>query len=160
MSIVLTDDQLAFLNEEADRLADHADATLDAAKVSDDPEDWDAWKEADGIATGYAMALRALSQEPTEPTEPVLSYDEWCAAYRPMTNTINEHAAFGGNMFETYGSELAAVRATEPARIWTIVSTDDNALCVVSGFHVVDRLGYLITERPWIGAVPLAITIG
>lgn len=159
MNMILNDGRFVFLKKEADRLADHADATLDAAKASDDPEDWDAWKEANGIATGYAMALRALSKEPTEPTLPALSYDGWCEVYRPMANTINEHSAFDGNMFETFGPELAAVQVADPSCVWTIVTTDDDGLCVVSGFHIVNRLGYLVTGRPWTGAEPLEIVI-
>ena len=61
MTIILTDDQLNKLNAETARLTGEADRLLEAAEVSDDPDDWDAWKEADGIAAGYSLALQTIA---------------------------------------------------------------------------------------------------
>lgn len=61
-------------------------------------------------------------------------------------------APFDGCVFETFGPELDAVRAADPACVWTLVSSDDDdGLYLLTGCHFVNRLGYLITERPWQG---------
>lgn len=162
--ITLTHIHLQRLHAEAARLAEDAERRLAAAEDSDDPEDWDAWKEADGIATGFKLALQELAREAAnpEPTPPppALSYDEWRDAYRPVRNTLRTDAPSDGCMFETFGPELDAVRAADPACVWTLVSSDgDDGLYLLSGFHFVNRLGYLVTERPWQGDGQLDIRI-
>ena len=57
-------------------------------------------------------------------------------------------------MFETYGKELNHVIsvANNPKTantIWTIVSNDDGNLFYTSGYHLVNRFGYLITEESY-----------
>jgi hypothetical protein len=56
---------------------------------------------------------------------------------------------FGGCMYETYGDELQYVREQPNKRTWTIVDTDGNHLLIIAGFHIVNRLGYLITNEEW-----------
>lgn len=53
-------------------------------------------------------------------------------------------------MFETYGDELAYVQGIDPARVWSIVEAD-GCMAVEPGFHVVNLLGYLVTEIPATG---------
>jgi hypothetical protein len=50
-------------------------------------------------------------------------------------------------MFETFGEELAHVQAQDHNRVWTIIDCDGQ-LVIASGFHVVNRLGYLIASVP------------
>lgn len=61
MTIILTDDQLTKLHAETARLTEEAERLLAAAETSDDPDDWDAWKEADGIAAGHALAIQSMT---------------------------------------------------------------------------------------------------
>lgn len=161
--ITLTDTHLLRLHAEAARLAEDADRRLAAAEDSDDPDDWDAWKEADGIAAGFRLALQELAREAADPEPtppaPALSYDDWRDAYRPVLNTLRTDAPFDGCMFETFGPELAAVAAADPACVWTIVDGEDESLWLLSGCHRVDRLGYLVTERPWRGDGQLDIPL-
>jgi hypothetical protein len=76
-----------------------------------------------------------------------------------IPNHIDDNASFDGNMFETYGEEVNFV--TEMAkqnRVITIIegdgeSDDDEGEYVpnmyyVSGYHIVNRIGYLISEEP------------
>jgi hypothetical protein len=53
-------------------------------------------------------------------------------------------------MFETYGEELEFVRKQEPKKIWTIVDGDNGNLFYMAGFHTVNRIGYFVTEVPWV----------
>lgn len=154
--ITLTDIHMQRLHAEAARLSEDADRLLADAEDTDDPDDWDAWKEADGIAAGFELALQEVAREASDPEptphEPSLTHTAWCADYRPLTNPCRDRtdAPFGGMMFETFGPELDAVRAADPACVWTLVQ-DGAGLYILSGIHVANRLGYFMTERPWSG---------
>ncbi len=56
---------------------------------------------------------------------------------------------FGGCMYETFGEELEYVKAQPNERVWTIVDGEGNDLIVIAGFHIVNRLGYLVTFEDW-----------
>jgi hypothetical protein len=161
--ITLTDTHLQRLHAEAARLAEDADRHLAAAEGSDDPDDWDAWKEADGVAAGFRLALQDLAREAADPDPtppaPALSYDDWRDVYRPVSNTLRTDAPFDGCMFETFSPELDAVAAADPACVWTIVDGEDGSLWLLSGCHPVNRLGYLVTEGTWQGDGPLDIPL-
>jgi hypothetical protein len=80
-----------------------------------------------------------------------LTEDAFAALFRPLANPLNPHASFDwgagyGTLFETYGEELDYVRAQDPARIRTLQSGDGDFIC--SGYHLVNRLGYFVTEVP------------
>ncbi|MCI4659701.1 hypothetical protein [Cryobacterium zhongshanensis] len=34
-------------------------------------------------------------------------------------------------------------------KLWTIVNGDDGSLVIASGWHYVNRIGYVITEEDW-----------
>jgi hypothetical protein len=89
-----------------------------------------------------------------------ISEDQFDNQYRLLTNHLNPHAswAYGedrGCLYETYGEELAFVRTQDPRTVWTLVDGDDNDQYLLSGFHFVNRIGYLISCEP----VPDGITI-
>ncbi|HVX13825.1 MAG TPA: hypothetical protein VHC22_21765 [Pirellulales bacterium] len=84
----------------------------------------------------------------------MLSEDEFDAAYPLVTNHLNPNAtwAFGdgpGCLFETYGDELAFVLRQQPLTVWTLVDGDDGNQYVISGYHLVNRIGYLISKAPF-----------
>lgn len=153
MTILLTDDQLTKLHAETARLTEEAERLLAAAEATDDPDDWDAWKEADGIAEGHALALQAIAAngEDLDPARPLMSFTQWCETFRPTTNPLVPTAPCDGLLFETFGPELQIVRTTDLARVWTLIEADDDTLYILSGLHTVNRLGYFITEAPWHG---------
>jgi hypothetical protein len=83
-----------------------------------------------------------------------MTEDEFDKQYPLITNHINPNAswAFGdgpGCLFETYGVELAFVRSRDPRTIWTLVDGDDSNQYVISGYHLVNRIGYLISTIPF-----------
>jgi len=79
-----------------------------------------------------------------------MTYEEWIEKYEPLTNHLVEggNAPYDNTMFETYGDELDYVRENNSGRIWTLVETEGNTF-IVPGFHLVNRLGYFITMKPW-----------
>ena len=61
----------------------------------------------------------------------------------------DDMCSFGGCMYETFGEELEYVKQQPNKRIWTIVDGDGDDLIIIAGFHFVNRLGYLITDKEW-----------
>lgn len=74
--------------------------------------------------------------------------DRWEKTYRPIKNHINPNASWNGLMFETYGEDLDFVIAQSDENTWTWVDGDDGTY-IVSGFSLVNRIGYFVTEEPW-----------
>ncbi len=72
---------------------------------------------------------------------------EWEEKYRPVKNHLVANAPRRGDMFETFGEELEFVRQQNYRHIWTWI--DDEGDWIVSGLHLVNRIGYFITEEPW-----------
>ena len=82
-----------------------------------------------------------------------ISEDEFNAQYPLLTNHLNTNASWTygdapGCLFETHGEEHAFVRQQDPRTIWTLVDCEDNVECVISGYHLVNRIGYLISTVP------------
>jgi len=77
-----------------------------------------------------------------------MHWDEFVERFRPEANFIANN---GSDLFETYGPELAYVRAINgmnPGRVWTMVDGDDGQIVITSGYHFVNRIAYIITEVP------------
>ncbi len=84
-----------------------------------------------------------------------LSEDAFDALFPLVRNHLNPTASWsvdesGGCLFETHGPELAFVRDQDPRKVWTFIDGDAGGLFVVSGFHFVNRIGYLVStvRRP------------
>jgi hypothetical protein len=80
-----------------------------------------------------------------------ITEDDFYDRYNPVKNHLVKDAAFDGCMFETYGIEEEYIRnypksPITPRQIWTIVEAE-GIMYYVSGWHYVDRVGYLITEE-------------
>jgi len=89
-----------------------------------------------------------------------LTEEAFAALYPLRTNHLNPAASWaydenGGCLFETYGDEIAFVREQDPRAVWTLSDGDDGGQYVLSGFHVVNRIGYLVSTVP----VPEGTTI-
>ena len=89
------------------------------------------------MSTAQALTVTVLTEE---------QFDE---RFPLVTNHLDTNAACDGCMFETYGAELDFVRQQNPDCIWTLLTDDDGLLCLSSGYHFVNRLGYLISTVPF-----------
>ena len=66
-----------------------------------------------------------------------------------IDNPFDSNASLGGKMFETYGKELEFVmNQKDPLTIWTYQEDDYGNTCFTSGFHLVNRIGYMIATTP------------
>ncbi len=77
-----------------------------------------------------------------------LSEQQFDARFPLLMNHLNINASLDGCMFETYGEEFAFVQQQNPNCIWTLMTSNDGQLCLSSGYHFVNRLGYVITTVP------------
>jgi hypothetical protein len=76
-----------------------------------------------------------------------LNEDAFLARFKPVPNHIDPNGGFDGYMFETFGEELVHVQAQDRNLVWTVLDCDGQ-LRIESGFHFVNRLGYLIASVP------------
>lgn len=88
-----------------------------------------------------------------------LTEDQFDEQFKLVKNHLDDNASFNGYMFETYGPELAFVKTmVDKNRVVTIIEGDSDlkdeegneitAMYYVTGFHWVNRIGYLILENP------------
>lgn len=82
-----------------------------------------------------------------------MTEDEFDDRYKLVPNHLNPNAgwAYGdgnGCLFETFGEELDYVRSQDPQTIWTLVDGSDGDLYLQSGYHFVNRIGYLLSTLP------------
>lgn len=75
-----------------------------------------------------------------------MNLSQWEEKYKPIKNAINTNSSWDGTMFETFGDEVNAVIAEDPAKVWTLIEADDEEMIISNGFHRVNRMGYFITE--------------
>lgn len=79
-----------------------------------------------------------------------MNYDTWAATFKPVDNHLNTNAAYDGKMFETYGDEYEFLKTVvDVHRIWTI-RDEDGGSYLTAGMGWVNRMGYLVTEEPWV----------
>ena len=78
-----------------------------------------------------------------------MTFEEADEKFHFMVNNYDEYASFNGLMFETYGDEVDYVKSISPYRIWTYGDGDDGGGYIWNGWHIVNRLGYFISEEPW-----------
>lgn len=95
----------------------------------------------------------------------IIVEDDFFDTYKPQINHIvrsktakkvkdEDICSYNGCMYETYGEEeqyvrkMAQDKKTEK-RVWTIMDCDGENV-IGAGFHFVNRMGYIITEKEWV----------
>lgn len=71
--------------------------------------------------------------------------DEFVETYKPI-----DASSQGDQIVQTPEEAQALVKAKglSDSNVWTIVDADGN-LYASPGYHVVNRIGYVVTEKPW-----------
>ncbi len=89
-----------------------------------------------------------------------LTEEQFDEQFELVQNHIDDNASFDGCMFETFGDEVEFVmEMAKQNRVITIIESDceedindsgEVSACMyyVSGYHFVNRIGYLITTEP------------
>ena len=79
-----------------------------------------------------------------------IMYDDWVDQYQPIENPFDKDAGYEGCMFETYGEENEFVLdKLNRNTVWTLITGDNEDFWVIPGYHIVNRMGYFITTKPW-----------
>ncbi len=81
-----------------------------------------------------------------------------------IRNHLREDASWsvgddGGCLFETFGQELEFVRRQHAQAVWTLVDSEEG-LVLLSGFHLVNRVGYLISSTQLPPGVTAFVRLG
>ncbi len=61
-------------------------------------------------------------------------------------------------MFETFGEELAYVRAQDHHCVWTLIE-DDGRDAIVNGDRAANRTGFLLSDVPWGSGADIVIDL-
>jgi hypothetical protein len=77
--------------------------------------------------------------------------EDWEEKYELLPNPNSDNAMWEDPKFETYGEDLDFVRAQDDRHIWTLVEGDDGNLYITNGYHLVNRINYFITKKPFEG---------
>lgn len=80
-----------------------------------------------------------------------ITEDEFIERFRPVPNHLDLAAGFdlgdGGCLYATSPKEWQFIVRQNPRTVWTLIE-EDGRLVIESGIHIVNRLGYLVTEEP------------
>ena len=81
--------------------------------------------------------------------------DENCISERDFEDVWGVYVKLSGDLFQ-----FDDVRDRPPEHVWTIVDSgndSDGNWYAQPGFHVVNKLGYVMTRKAWSDATPDAI---
>lgn len=78
----------------------------------------------------------------------ILHEDTFYEYFKPILHAGTMCDIWGGHGLETYGEDLEIVRRCDPAFLWTVVDGESGDQWITTGFHYVNRVCYLITEKP------------
>ena len=82
-----------------------------------------------------------------------MTFDDWEEKYKPISNPRD-----GDILFETYEEDMEFVLKQNPACVWTDVDYDGKNF-ILSGLHFSNRLGYYVTEVPFVGETPIEVEL-
>ena len=69
-------------------------------------------------------------------------FDIWYGKYKHVNKPKEDYF-----LYETYGDDLEYILSLNKAYVWTLVDTDDG-LYLLNGYHLVNRLNYIVCEIP------------
>lgn len=105
----------------------------------------DAGDEDDEDADINEVVKAEATQDSKEPQFIQLTEDQFEARYPLVPNHLNPNASWEGCLFETCGDEWEFVRQQDESKVWTLIEDGEGGECIVSGVHLVNRLGYLVS---------------
>lgn len=99
-----------------------------------------------------ARMFGGTAEKTAEAIPPTLEgFDAFKAEFKPVSNPNTDGAPFDNCMFETYGIENQSVEqfySNNPNQVFTLIEAEGKSF-ISSGHHIVNRLGYFITEVPF-----------
>lgn len=80
-----------------------------------------------------------------------LDYNEWLNEFGPIVPNVFQ-TEYDCDTYETYGPELVFVNEVYKAGVqgvWTLMEDDNGDTCISEGMAFINRIGYIITKRPY-----------
>jgi len=85
----------------------------------------------------------------------LLILEEWVVDFNPLMNEEDQEI-----FYETHGEsykkfqnkieEISKKNGTEPYQhVWTRVDGESGRLILLNGYHLVNRIDFCVTEKPW-----------
>ena len=83
-------------------------------------------------------------------TTPVMLHeDAFYEYFKPYRHPDAGHNIWGGLGLETFGKDLEMVRELDTSYLWTVLEgSSSNDQWIIPGYHFINRICYLITEKP------------
>ena len=78
----------------------------------------------------------------------VMHEDTFYEYFKPIRHADAQYDIWDGHGLETFGKDLEIVRSYDPAFVWTVVDGDSGDQWITTGVRYVNRVCYLITEKP------------
>lgn len=80
-----------------------------------------------------------------------MEYCDWEKEFKPIKNHLDSNSSIDGYLFMHYGEQWEFVKSFDIDQLWTLIITDleDDTVSweIVNGIYIVNREGYLITEK-------------
>lgn len=79
----------------------------------------------------------------------ILHEDAFYEYFVPYRHTKTTHNTWGGLGLETFGADFELARSLDENHVWTVVESGcDDDLWITPGIRYVNRICYLVTEKP------------
>ena len=89
--------------------------------------------------------MASLHAEKTQ----VITEFEWDMQYEPINDSL----------LETFGKDLELVMLFPSDQVWTLVESDHYGMAVINGYHLVNRIGYYLTKKPFFPEETITVPI-
>ena len=71
-----------------------------------------------------------------------MNYFDWQEKYRPIEDPEEGEVRYHGDPI---------VQNADPKHVWSLIDGDDGQSYIVNGIHLVNRVGFIVTEEPFEG---------
>ena len=80
-----------------------------------------------------------------------LTDDEFETQFKPVENVAQGQGVYQFDAYDEKDSGFLQFMAiNHPAHVWTRIDGEDGCIYNINGWHIVDRIDYVITEVPWL----------
>jgi len=89
--------------------------------------------------------FRRIKKAKNEPVE--ITWEEFIT-YEPVNNHIKPIDSYNGCLFLLSDREIYEVELWDYHQVWTLIDESGDTY-IIPGYHIVNRLGYFLTKKPW-----------
>ncbi len=80
-----------------------------------------------------------------------LTYDEFEEQFKPVENVHADQGVFQFDAYDENDSDLLQfISINYPFHVWTRIDGEDGYVYNINGWHIINRIDYIITEVPWV----------